>query len=96
METVYELESDQTVDCGSFSQIAVVFNGEASESGCLIIGGNTYKIENRNGDLVFDSGGVGEHEFSFLGETFLLKIGASYYPITLVNDSGIVFTIYKG
>ncbi len=96
ISTIYDLSSGSTVNCGIFEEIGVVFSGESGEFGFIILEGSTFKIENKLGSLVFDSGGPNEYEFSFVGETIILIIGTSYYSVILISNDPMIFTIYSG
>jgi hypothetical protein len=95
MSTTYTLDSLETINLGSFSEVGVVFPVNTDEHGFLVIDAQTVKIKNSGGSLVFDEGGGQEFTFIFVGETYVFTVGLNNYAVTLASDSIISFIIHS-
>lgn len=96
IDTVYSLSAGETLDCGSFDVVAIVFDGSVGESGQIILGSTTVTVRNFGGNLLFAPGESYEHEFTFVGETHVVVIGAITYSVTWILESDLVFVVHLG
>lgn len=90
----YTVYPGQTLDLGIFNDVGIIFESSNSEFAYLIIGGTLFKIVNSSGNIIFDFGGSQETLLNNIGETFVLQVGISTYPVTLLSNTIPIFSIY--
>ena len=95
VDSVFELNSGGSLDCGTFTEVGILFTGSDGETGSVVIDAATVVVGSDAGCLVWDVGGSQEYTFAFAGETHVFSIGGNDYPVTWLTDTCLAFVIHS-
>ena len=69
------------------------FKGENGESATVLIGASSFTIYNDEEHLVWDKDGLGEHTFTYIGESIQFVVGSASITITWYGYGSLIFFV---
>jgi len=69
------------------------FVASPTEFAIIIIGGESFRVDNVGGKVVWDISGATDHVFTTAGEVKSIVVGATQYNITLINAASLQFSV---